>query len=164
MSVVRKSIKDFVSGMVNLVGATVRGKDPREIADRRINRLEREYYARGFLLVLVNANFNAGVDIIAFSMSEGRPLIEVVESTNWKLSRRSGFMQDEKFNRYVNSLNAFNVLSPLFAVRKKLVISYLKNLRRTKLSNTEEKDEVINVRLKTCEENNIDVVVVGYQD
>jgi response regulator of citrate/malate metabolism len=92
----------------------------------RVGKLEKEYQKKGYF-VLVNANFNAGVDLIIVNPSTGQ-IHKVIESTNY--SRKNYYIKDEKFNRYVKQLNKFDRLPN---VEKEFVVSYKTNLNQEQI-------------------------------
>ena len=120
-----------------------------QTGDRRVNKIKMEYEKKGYA-VLTNKNFNSGVDVIVIEKVTGK-IVLVIESTNWS---ESGWMQKEKLDRYVTSLNWFNQFKD---VEKQLYVSFKENLRADKDANYDQ--EII--RLK---DSHIDLVEVGYQE
>jgi len=114
-----------------------------EIAQRRIDRLKREFEERGFA-VLVNVNFSSGVDMIAIEKRTGR-IVEAAEVTNYRETWE--YIKNEKLQRYINSLNWFNQFPD---VRKRLYVSYRENVNSEQLA--------------ALRKNNIGLIVCGGQD
>ena len=113
------------------------------IADRRIERLQQEYTERGYL-VLINKNFNAGVDLIVILRKTGT-VKKVIEATNYKAKWE--YISDEKLGRYINSLKFFDQLPN---VEKELVVSF--------------EDNLTDDQIKRLGQNKINVKIVGRQD
>lgn len=114
-----------------------------KIADRRLRKLEEEYSERG-CLVLINKNFNAGVDLIVILRKTGT-VKKVMEATNYKAKWE--YISDEKLERYINSLNFFDQLPN---VEKELVVSF--------------EDNLTDDQIKKLGQNRINVKIVGRQD
>jgi hypothetical protein len=112
-------------------------------ADRRIERLQQEYTERGYL-VLINKNFNAGVDLIIILRKTGT-VKKVIEATNYKAKWE--YISDEKLGRYINSLKFFDQLPN---VEKELVVSF--------------EDNLTDDQIKRLGQNKINVKIVGRQD
>jgi hypothetical protein len=105
-----------------------------EIGNRRILKLSDEYTANGYLCYCTLGN-NKGVDVMVM---KDFAVKEVVESTNY--ARRDEWVDETKFERYVNSLNFWKPL------KRVLVVSYESNLsvkQRLKL-----KEEGIELRVE----------------
>lgn len=114
-----------------------------EIADRRIEKIKREYEDKGYK-VIINKNFNAGVDVIIIDRKTGQ-IRKVIEATNYGYEWE--YIKPNKFKRYVDSLNSFNDLPN---VEKELITSYKTNLG---------KDQIEELR-----RNNINHRIEGRQD
>ena len=113
------------------------------IGDRRVENLGREYRERGYF-VITNKNYGSGVDLIIIVKDTGQ-VVKTIESTNYKAIWE--YISDEKLERYISSLNQFDVLPN---VEKELVVSYEDNL-------TEQ-------QLKKLGASSIDVRIIGKQD
>jgi hypothetical protein len=125
-----------------------------EIAARRVEKLRLELESEG-LVVLTNANFASGVDLIAIT-KKGK-LKMVAEVTNyankgeWIGKDRSG---KPKMDRYIESLSWFDRFPN---VEKRLYVSFKENLRS--------KDTTVDEMVERLEKkNNINIVIVGEQD
>ena len=118
-------------------------EDNIKTADRRINKLQAEYTERGYL-VLINKNFNSGVDLIIILRKTGT-VKKVIEATNYKAKWE--YISDEKLDRYINSLKFFDQLPN---VEKELVVSFEDNLRED--------------QIKKLGQNKINLKIVGRQD
>lgn len=90
----------------------------KQIQDRRIRRLVKEYVNRGFRC-LTNKEFHAGVDILVFN-ADWR-LCEAVESANYATTST---MHPNTVKRYLRAFSKFR------GIYKKLVISFKHNISK----------------------------------
>jgi len=90
-----------------------------QIEQRLINRLVKEYEAKGFRC-LVNGQFFSGIDILVLDKKWG--LRMAIESTNYSKTSR---MHPNTFKRYLQKFSFFK------GVNKLLVISFKCNISKT---------------------------------
>jgi len=122
----------------------------KETSVRRVERIKKELEAEGDF-VLLNTEFNVGIDMIVI-LKERK--IKAIEITNYAERDSLGqleYIPDEKVERYRNSLNKFDKLKALgYDVEKKLIISYNTNLSSSNWNK--------------LTKDNIKVEVLGFQD
>jgi hypothetical protein len=94
--------------------------DTTEIGYRRIRKIQREYEQQGFY-VLVNKNYNAGIDMIV--LDQTGKICKVLEVTNYRYPQE--YILDNKFNRYLESLNYYDQFP---GIEKIFVVSFKENL------------------------------------
>lgn len=115
-----------------------------KIGQRRVDRLRLEFEQLGYFVETRIGN-NTGVDMIVVCCDrEKATIIQVLEVTNY--ARRNEYINCKKFNRYVDTLNRWN----RGGIKRTLVVSYWENLNGKQIS--------------CLQANNIEVMVVGYQD
>lgn len=132
------SISSRVYALVQRVKTTFSKYKLHRIEQRRINRLVRDYTARGYKCV-TNERFFGGVDIFVFNSQW--QLCVVIESANYSPTSR---LNPSTFQRYMNNFKFYK------GVDRILVISFRKNLSQQQL------DDFVN--------EGVSVQIQGFQD
>jgi len=129
----------------NYTRYTARYRLNKKFHDVRVDKLVEFLRWQGLFPVSYPHN-SQGVDIMVLSGKPFKPIIEVLEVTNY---RRSSYVHKDRLARYITCLNVYDVVFPNPTPLKTLVVSYLSNL--TKLQRD------------LLESHHINVWVLGFQ-